>query len=317
MSESPSSVKPLVSVLCLTYNHEKFIKEALDGFLMQETNFPVEVIISDDHSSDTNKPILQEYEKKYKDKLILILRDQNIGVMRNFRATLPTCHGKYIALCEGDDYWTDPLKLQKQVEFMEAHPECSIASHKVLHLHEEDSKKNHIFPNIQGNNIFSKEYLYGHYFISTCSIMFRNEKIENLIELLGNFSVGDTPLIYFYAHLGKIGFLDDCMGVYRIHSEGVWSSKERNTQLIEAVNRRRTLQQHFNLQKSKEFNSLTLSYIMTIADNFLCQNKYQSAFKYLGKANALLMYSNQTQRKKLLSLTKRTVSSFLYSMIRN
>lgn len=112
--------KPLVSVWMITYNHEKFIAQAIDSVIMQKTNFDYEIVIGEDCSTDRTREIVLEYKAKHPDKFKLLLQEKNVGMMQNFIVTLKTCNGKYIALLEGDDYWTDPLKLQKQVDFLQA-----------------------------------------------------------------------------------------------------------------------------------------------------------------------------------------------------
>src|SRR5690554_3017735 len=119
--------EPLVSICCITYNHEDFIRDAIEGFLMQKTSFPIEIIIHDDASTDNTANIIEEYANKYPDLFVTILQSENQwskgGGSIYARFVYPRARGKYIALCEGDDYWTDPLKLQKQVDFLEANPE--------------------------------------------------------------------------------------------------------------------------------------------------------------------------------------------------
>src|SRR5690349_16516557 len=108
-----------VSVCMVTYNHEKFIEKAIEGVLMQETDFDVELVIGEDFSTDQTRSIIEKYQQKYPGKIIIAPSEHNLGMMKNFVNTLNTCTGEYIALCEGDDFWTDPTKLQRQVEFME------------------------------------------------------------------------------------------------------------------------------------------------------------------------------------------------------
>ena len=127
-----SEKTPLVSVCTLAYNHEPYIRECLDGILMQKTNFAFELLIHDDASTDGTADIIREYEAKYPDIIKPIYQTENQyskGVKINATIQFPRAKGKYIALCEGDDYWTDPLKLQKQVDFMEANPNCSLCCH--------------------------------------------------------------------------------------------------------------------------------------------------------------------------------------------
>lgn len=130
--------KPLVSICCISYNQEKFIKATLDGFLMQKTDFPYEIVISDDFSNDNTRQIITEYKTKYPYLFRDVSPESNLGVSKNFIHVLRSARGNYIAFCEGDDYWTDPLKLQKQVDFMESHPECTVTFHRYNILQQEE-----------------------------------------------------------------------------------------------------------------------------------------------------------------------------------
>ena len=122
-----------LSVVCITYNHEKFIRRALDGFVMQRTNFSFDVLIHDDASTDRTADIIREYEQKYPDLFTVIYEKENQWKKKDICRDIvfPKVRGEYVALCEGDDYWTDPLKLHKQVEFLETHPEYAICFHPV------------------------------------------------------------------------------------------------------------------------------------------------------------------------------------------
>ena len=124
----------LVSVSMITYNHEAFIAEAIEGVVMQKTTFPFELVIGEDCSTDNTRAICIEYQKKYPDIIRLRLPEKNQGMMLNWINNIESGHGKYIALCDGDDYWTDPYKLQKQVDFMEVNPDFALCSHSVYTL---------------------------------------------------------------------------------------------------------------------------------------------------------------------------------------
>ena len=130
-----------VSVLVMTYNHEKFIRQALDSVLMQETNFEYEILISEDCSTDRTRAIVLEFQQAHPEKVQLLLSTQNIHsneiVVRGIRAA----QGEYIALLDGDDYWTSPLKLQKQVDFLDSHPECSMCFHNARIFHQTEGRE--------------------------------------------------------------------------------------------------------------------------------------------------------------------------------
>lgn len=141
MSNDKSNI--LVSIVCITYNHEPYLRQALEGFLMQETDFPVEIILAEDCSTDGTRSICEEYAEKYPDTINYIWSGNNVGAVENEARAIRAAKGKYIALCEGDDYWTDPLKLQKQVDFMEAHPGYSVTFHRYkIHYEDTDTWEN-------------------------------------------------------------------------------------------------------------------------------------------------------------------------------
>lgn len=130
MGTDENKIPPLVSIICITYNHEKLISQAIHGFLIQKTSFPFEIIIGEDHSTDGTFEIVENFVKKYPGIIILTTSDHNVGIIANERRTILRATGKYIAFCEGDDYWTDPLKLQKQIDFLEKNDDYSVCFHR-------------------------------------------------------------------------------------------------------------------------------------------------------------------------------------------
>ena len=142
-------MQTLLSIICTAYNQEKYIKQALDGFVSQKTNFKFQVIIHDDASTDKTAEIIKEYQKKYPDIIKPIFQTENqyskgISISKNI--LFPLVNSKYVAICEGDDYWTDPYKLQKQVDFLEANPDYSICFHPVKFIYEDKPNKTNIYP---------------------------------------------------------------------------------------------------------------------------------------------------------------------------
>ncbi|GHV21159.1 hypothetical protein FACS189494_06150 [Spirochaetia bacterium] len=225
--DETSAEMPLVTIACITYNQEKFIRDALESFVTQKAKFHFEVIIADDCSADSTPDIIREYEQKYPDIFKPIYRKENIGAIENFVDTLSCAHSKYVIINEGDDYFTDPQKLQKQVDFLETHPECSICFHPVQVIYEDEPSKIEIFP--VPNQRFDKTYLtlddlLKHNFIQTNSCMyhwrFTDEDISNVFPK--DILPGDWYLHLLHAQIGNIGFLDEVMSVYRKHSGGIW-----------------------------------------------------------------------------------------------
>ena len=226
----------MASVCMLTYNHENFISQAIKGVLMQKTNFPIELVIGEDYSTDNTRKICIDYKEKYPDKIKLLLPDNNLGMIPNFITTLYACTGKYIALCEGDDYWTDPLKLQKQVDFLEANEDFSICFHavKILKEREKTIVDDFITPEMPDvTDIY--RLAYGNY-IHTPSVVFRrNEEVVKSMATLLSLSIGDYPLHMLNAKYGKIKKLPETMAVYRA-GVGVWSLKDSSYRLPRWLN---------------------------------------------------------------------------------
>jgi glycosyltransferase involved in cell wall biosynthesis len=277
------NLEPLISICCITYNHEKFIRDAIESFLMQKTDFPIEIIIRDDASTDVTADIIREFQSAHPDVIRVIYHAQNQYSLgkRAFPEVFKMARGKYIALCEGDDYWTDPLKLQKQVDFMEAHPECSICCHKTVRKYENSDKEAGIFPEITGNHIYSREYMYQKDIIDTCSALFVNEHMNEMIKFLEGFKLGDTPLWYFLCEHGKIGFLDECMAVYRKHDAGIYSSNSELNNLIDNID---TYEKIAERLKIAPINFSLYTRTMRVAGKYLNEGNFTGMRKYLKKS---------------------------------
>lgn len=222
-----ANTKPKVSVVCISYNQEKYIEQTLDGFLMQKTNFPVEIIIADDASTDKTASIIRKYEKQNPGCFQANLRIQNIGAIDNLLDTLKAASGDYIALCEGDDFWTNPTKLQKQVDFLDTHPDFSLVFHPVRVFFENQEEEEKIFPDFTEGEQFTIKKLLEDNFIQTNSVMYRRINYDNLSSDVMPF---DWYLHLIHAKNGKIGFLNEVMSTYRRHDGGLWWEMYKNPQ---------------------------------------------------------------------------------------
>ena len=217
---------PLVSVCCITYNQEKFIRKTLDGFVIQKTTFPFEVVISDDCSQDKTRAIISDYKTKYPDLFRDVSPEKNMGSMENFFYSQEQAKGKYIAMCEGDDYWIDPLKLQKQVDFLETHPDYAIVFHEVKIWAEETQEfiNNNITRPVPETTT-QVDMSEGNY-MHTPSVMFRvHKEIYPIIHSYGHFLPDDYVCWMLTAEYGKIYRMPDVMAVYRVGS-GIWSTSK-------------------------------------------------------------------------------------------
>lgn len=223
--------KPLVSICSITYNHAPFIRQCLDGMLMQKTDFPFEIIINDDCSTDGTTEIIKEYAEKYPAIVKPIFHKENQyqkGIRGMFqRFVFPKAQGKYIALCEGDDYWTDPLKLQKQVDFLESHPDYSLCFHNAVVHYEGGNKGDHLFANFD-TGTFGRKELTDRWLAPTASFVFRKTVLEtelyDRVRKSDKLVYGDLPLIITASYYGKIKGQKDAASVYRKHDGGIMST---------------------------------------------------------------------------------------------
>ncbi|WP_051906882.1 glycosyltransferase [Methylomarinum vadi] len=238
---------PLVSIICNTYNHKNFISDAIEGFLIQETTFPVEILIHDDASTDGTTEIVKSYEKKYPDLIKAIYQNKNQrsqGIKPFVKFQHPRAKGKYIALCEGDDYWTAPDKLQKQIDFLEKNRDFSICFHNGQLLENDKICDDPL--NIDQPEITTIIDLCKKNFIRTASCVFRNHLFDKLPESYNKSPVGDYFLHLLNAQYGKTKFFSEKMSVYRIHSQGLWSSKTPLQQMVSSTEVYKFLIQHFS-----------------------------------------------------------------------
>ncbi len=216
----------LVSIICNTYNHEKFARDALEGFIMQKTNFAYEILVHDDASTDSTADIIREYEAKYPELIKPIYQTENqyskkVPITVAFQ--LPRVRGKYVAFCEGDDYWTDDRKLQKQVDALEAYPEVDICAHQAQRM--SDGKMVGTFSRCQQDCIFSAEQVIvgGGGIVATASLMYRNTLIEQFKKIMAL----DYAWQIYGSLRGGMLYLADTMSVYRVAVSGSWTVRMR------------------------------------------------------------------------------------------
>lgn len=215
----------LVAIWMVTYNHEKYISKAIEGIISQSTNFRYEIFIGEDFSTDNTAELCQKLKKKFPDKIDLTIHKTNIGSLANAKMIYEKCQNsgaKYIAMCEGDDYWTDPLKLQKQVDFLDSHQEYSMCFHSVRILNETQQKfyEDNITRSVLDTTGL-KELAFGN-FIHTPSVLFRSI-VFPLPHWFKDTPIGDYPLWCLSALKGKIYKMPDKMAVYRVHDQGAMS----------------------------------------------------------------------------------------------
>ncbi|MDC1405963.1 glycosyltransferase [Akkermansiaceae bacterium] len=225
---------PLVSVCVHTYNHAEFIMEALDSALMQEANFPFEIIIGDDGSTDGASEIIDRYQREYPDKIKILRSAENLGKHTgngrlNFIRGLRACRGKYIALLEGDDYWTDAKKLQKQVDLLEKYPEHMACFHLVEATNDTEADFPLAYPpaNLQ-HDIRLADLLLTNC-CQTCSVVFRAKLMQPYPAWMLNVAPGDWAIFLYLTQYGTIAYIPEKMANYRVHAGGSWSQSSQNS----------------------------------------------------------------------------------------
>ncbi|MEO7311367.1 MAG: glycosyltransferase [Chitinophagaceae bacterium] len=225
-------------IFCITYNHGPFIAQALDGFLAQKTNFDFQVVVADDCSTDNTAEVLRLYAEKNPGRLTVILNETNKGQQLNFSNTYDACISQYIAFCEGDDYWTDPYKLQKQADFLDANPDYVLVYHNVEVKFEGNSCEAYLYcKSTQSGISETSDLLKNGNIIPSCSSVFRKECISEVPEWVKTLGMSDWPFNFLLSRQGKLRYLNEVMGVYRLHSGGNWSannSVKNNQMVIEA-----------------------------------------------------------------------------------
>jgi glycosyltransferase involved in cell wall biosynthesis len=226
---STSQKMPKVSVVSISYNQENFIAQTLESFLMQKTNFNFEIIIADDCSTDNTAKIISGYATRFPDLIKPILRKKNVGIQENLVDALSQATGDYIALCEGDDFWTDEEKLQLQVNFLNTHRDYALVFHPVRVFFEKGEEEDSIFPDSTDPSNFTVKELLAHNFIQTNSVMYRRKTYKAIPK---NILPMDWYLHLYHAQDGKIGFINRVMSVYRRQSGGVWWNAFKDVDLI-------------------------------------------------------------------------------------
>lgn len=288
-------MKPLVSISCITYNHEDYIVDAIEGFLMQKTNFDFEILIHDDASTDRTAQIIRDYQKRYPEIIKPILQTENQhskGVKRiSYIYNHNRSKGKYIALCEGDDYWTDENKLQKQVDYMEQNPDCSMCFHAV---NIKDEKRNKIveYPRLYNENTVldnSKIFPHNSKKTATCSFLYRKEVLNSPPGFFFDSLVGDYPTAFILAFKGRTFYYNEVMAIYRRSIKGSYTERHKEfSSIIKSETNKKEFLILYNEYTNYKFN--------------------QQIAEIINHINIKLLIHNNCKKSKLLFLRNSNIS---------
>ena len=261
-----------VSISIITYNHEKYLADAIESVLMQKTNFPYEIIIGEDGSPDGTAEVAKAYQEKYPDKIKVFLNDRSNVIYVdgnptgkwNLNNNIKHAKGEFVALLEGDDFWTDPNKLQKQVDFLEKNPELSFCFHDIQLVNSNAEKLNkNKLPVEMMKELTREELISGYYPCPpTGSIMYRRKYMPEFPEWFYKIKNGDIAITIILSEHGNGGFLEGKMSAYRLHATGAWHGKKLDYQLLTTIKMRKFLLDKFT-PEGKTHN------IKLIVDNYL------------------------------------------------
>lgn len=299
-----SPENPLVSIRCLVYNHEPFLRQCLDGFVMQKTNFAFEAIVHDDASTDNSAKIIREYAEKYPHIIKPIYETENQyskkdGSLRKIMNKAIHPEAKYIALCEGDDYWTDPQKLQKQVDFLESHPDYSLCFHNAVVKWQNNEKADSLFSNIENRDYTGIEILKT-WTIPTASVVFKKDLFYSQIykKAVDNkdFCYGDIIIFLSNAQCGKLYGMDCIMSVYRRHEGSLVFTSNYNSKLKQIIHLK-SIPRIFGIEYSSCCKSLVADicgnygiYMFHAGEKEKSKELFQIAFKYCPAQMILFLF---------------------------
>lgn len=254
-----------VSVFLTTYNHAPYIATSIESALNQKTNFDYEILIGEDCSTDGTRDIVKHYEKLHPNKIRAIYHEKNVGGHHNVDTLIHAAKGQYLAWLEGDDYWTDPQKLQKQADVLDTHPEIMISTHNTDIVNEDGKFIRRMFHRKHPDRITTIKKLIMDNYIQTPSCMFRHGIADITPPWIHSLGLGDWPRHLLLAQHGHIHYMTDVMACYRHTSTGVWHSKDmpyKMKKMIEALTT-------FNHQTDYQYDNLVKRSLAGFESNLL------------------------------------------------
>ena len=258
----------------------------MESALMQVADFDYEIVIGEDCSTDGTRDIVIDFQERYPERIRLLLHEKNIGASFNDVQTYQACWGQYIALLDGDDYWTDPFKLQKQVDFLDNHPECAICCHDVKWIYENGSREPRVVSPPNQKKIYTlDDLLTGGTIFATCTTMYRKGLFGEYPEWFYAMPTGDWPRNLLNAQHGDIGRISECMATYRVHDGGVWFSIDRIQRLKSRIKGYEMIQKYLDLSDphKKKLNAKLFKLYYQLYDIYVKNGDLANARTYVKK----------------------------------
>lgn len=246
-----------INIILITYNHSQYIGQALDSIVMQKTVHDVEVIVADDASTDNTLEIIKEYEQKSSFKFTYLPSNTNLGFNPNYKRAFEACDGKYIAIMEGDDYWTDPHRLEKHVDFLEQHGECSMSFNRIVFYYQDkaDYRVNEWDTAENYKYYTSKQQIVGNKIGNLSACVLRNSIVKTFKPELFELGIADWMLGIIFGQYGFLAELKEPMSVYRVHGDGQWSKQKEEEQIKNQINSISEYDKYLDYKFTNDFES--------------------------------------------------------------
>lgn len=273
-----------VSVLMLAYNHERYIEAALESALGQQTTFEYEIVVGEDCSSDRTREILSAYRERHPGRIRLLLPERNLGMMGNFTATFRACRGEYIAILEGDDYWTSAEKLQRQADFLDSHPDFAECFHNAEIVVEGRPGENGLFMGRRVKASYGLSDVAKGNFIATCSVMLRRGLLPEFPSWFAGMPMADWPLHVLLAEKGELGYLPEVMAAYRVHGAGAWSGTSRVSVIERSVEAAQVINRHLGSSFNRGIKKSIAKWEREAAELLLAQGAHREAAAHAWRA---------------------------------
>lgn len=297
----------LVDIPMCVYNHEKFISQAIEGVINQKTDFNYRLIIGEDCSTDNTREIVKEYLLNYPDKIVAIFHDKNVGAYENSRILFESCNSKYIALCDGDDFWTDPLKLQKQIDFLESNADYILCSANASVDNLTNKSFRSVYCHYNEDKSFDQRQVLMGFYCPTLSMVFRNH-LKDLPEWFHDVKSGDTFLQLILSQYGKFYFMNFIAGVYRQHNAGISNLNDQIEWYENNIIHLQKFKKIINTSNVPFLNEFIYKNQLEYINVLRGRKEYKKAFLYFNKLIQIPFLSRQKYFKKRTNLFFRTLT---------